>query len=75
MCYTFSQWGGLPPPVPVPRKEGPMPYYTRNIIVLSIAIFLAAFSWNQVVPFLPLFLKQLGVGENVVPWSYGIFVC
>ena len=52
-----------------------MPYYTRNVIILSTAIFLAAFSWNQVVPFLPLFLKQLGAGENVVSWSYAIFIC
>lgn len=51
-----------------------MPYYRRNIIVLSTTIFLAAFSWNQIVPFLPLFLKELGAGRNVVQWSYGIFV-
>lgn len=51
-----------------------MPQHQRNIIVLSTTIFLAAFSWNQIVPFLPLFLKELGVDRNLVQWSYGIFV-
>ncbi|MFQ3549520.1 MAG: MFS transporter [Armatimonadota bacterium] len=41
-----------------------MKYYHKNLIILSITSFLAAISWNQVIPFLPLFLKELGVGEN-----------
>lgn len=37
-----------------------MPYYRRNIIVLCVTVFLASVSWNQVVPFLPKFLEEIG---------------
>ncbi len=50
-----------------------MPYYKRNIIVLCITIFLAAVSWNQVVPFLPLFLKEMGVKRNLLDWAGFVF--
>ncbi|HEX7715267.1 MAG TPA: MFS transporter, partial [Bacillota bacterium] len=46
-----------------------MPYYRRNLIVLSITIFMAATSWNQILPFLPLFLKELGVKSGIAFWS------
>lgn len=47
-----------------------MPYYRRNLLVLSLTIFLAALSWNQVVPFLPIFIKQMGVtGKALYTWS------
>lgn len=49
-----------------------MPYYRRNIYVLSCTIFLAAVSWNQVIPFLPLFLKQMGVKASMLPYWIGI---
>lgn len=50
-----------------------MPYYQRNIIVLSATIFLAALSWNQIIPFLPLLLKQMGVTDNLLQWSGIVF--
>ncbi|MFS8571451.1 MAG: MFS transporter [Clostridia bacterium] len=46
-----------------------MPYYRRNLIVLWITTFLASASWTQVVPFLPLYLQELGVAENLAQWS------
>ncbi|MHB9037299.1 MAG: MFS transporter [Armatimonadota bacterium] len=50
-----------------------MPYYRRNLYVLSITIFLAAASWNQIIPFLPLFLKQMGVGKSLYGWVSIVF--
>ena len=49
-----------------------MPYYRRNLIVLSITIFLAALSWNQVMPFLSLFLEDLGVKGSNLKWWIGV---
>jgi DHA1 family multidrug resistance protein-like MFS transporter len=46
-----------------------MVYYRRNLLVLSLTTFLAACSWNQVVPFLPLFIKELGVKNGVAFWA------
>jgi len=39
-----------------------MPYYRRNIYILSVTVFLASLSWQQVVPFLPKFLREIGGG-------------
>ncbi|MCE5322719.1 MFS transporter [bacterium] len=50
-----------------------MPYYRRNLYVLSLTIFLAAASWNQVIPFLPLFLKKMNVGNNLLEWVGIVF--
>ncbi|NPV80951.1 MAG: MFS transporter [Firmicutes bacterium] len=51
-----------------------LPYYKRNLYVLSFTIFLAAVSWNQVVPFLPIFLRDLGVPDSdLAQWSGIIF--
>ncbi|MCE5314627.1 MAG: MFS transporter [Armatimonadota bacterium] len=50
-----------------------MPYYRRNLCVLSLTIFLAAASWNQIIPFLPLFLKQMGVGKSLYAWVSIVF--
>ena len=36
-------------------------------------MFLASVSWNQVVPFLPTFLREIGVGKNLYFWSGAIF--
>ena len=41
-----------------------MPYYQRNLHILATTIFLAALSWNQVIPFLPLFMKQMGIPQG-----------
>lgn len=50
-----------------------MNYYRRNLIILSFTIFLAAFSWEQIAPFLPLFLKELGITQNLPFWSGLLF--
>lgn len=39
-----------------------MPYYRRNIYILCVTVFLASLSWNQIIPFLPKFLEQIGGG-------------
>jgi len=46
-----------------------IPYYRRNLYVLWFAVFLVSASWTQVIPFLPLFLAELGVEENLDFWS------
>lgn len=45
-----------------------MPYHRRNLIILSGTIFMAALSWNQVMPFLPLFLSDLGAKGSALYW-------
>lgn len=50
-----------------------MIYYQRNLLILSTTLFLAAFSWEQIAPFLPLFLKDLGVASNLPFWSGLLF--
>lgn len=41
-----------------------MPYYRRNLYILSTTIFLTCVSWNQVMPFLPKFLQQMGIADK-----------
>ena len=50
-----------------------MPQYQRNIIVLSCTIFLASMSWNQIVPFLPRFLEEIGAKGSLYQWTGIIF--
>lgn len=50
-----------------------MPYYRRNLYVLSTTMFLAAVSWNQVIPFLPLFMRDMGVKHNLLGWVGWVF--
>lgn len=51
-----------------------MPYYRRNLYILSAAIFLTAASWNQVMPFLPLFIREMGIGEqSLLNWVGIVF--
>ncbi len=51
-----------------------MPYYRRNLIILSAAIFLTAVSWNQVIPFLPLFMEEMGVEkQSLLNWVGIVF--
>ncbi|HEY3333387.1 MAG TPA: MFS transporter [Capsulimonadaceae bacterium] len=51
-----------------------MPYYKRNLVVLSITVFLASLSWQQIVPFLPKFLGEIGGnGPNYATWVSVIF--
>lgn len=44
-------------------------YYQKNLAVLWIATFLAAASFQQVIPFLPLFLQELGVTTHLTLWA------
>jgi DHA1 family multidrug resistance protein-like MFS transporter len=46
-----------------------MVYYRRNLVVLSLTTFLTACCWNQLVPFLPLFIKELGVKDGLAFWA------
>ena len=48
-----------------------MPLWKRNLIVVWIGSFLTAASMSLVLPFLPLFIEQLGVKnpDHVVTWS------
>jgi DHA1 family multidrug resistance protein-like MFS transporter len=46
-----------------------MVFYRRNLLVLSLTTFLAACSWNQIVPFLPLFIKEMGVKDGLAFWA------
>ena len=50
-----------------------MPYHRRNLYILSASIFLTCVSWNQIIPFLPLFIKQMGVKQNLLSWVGWIF--
>ncbi|MCX8052432.1 MAG: MFS transporter [Armatimonadetes bacterium] len=49
-----------------------MPYYRRNIYVLSITIGLASLSWYQVIPFLPLFIGEMGTPRTMLPYWVGV---
>jgi DHA1 family multidrug resistance protein-like MFS transporter len=46
-----------------------MVYYRRNLWVLSFATFLANCGLYQVTPFLPLFIKELGVDVGISFWA------
>lgn len=51
-----------------------MPYYRRNLLILSGTIFLTAVSWNQVIPFLPLFMQEMGVEkQSLLNWVGIVF--
>ena len=43
--------------------------WKRNLWFLSIAVFLANISFTLTFPFMPKFLEQLGVKENLSLWS------
>lgn len=47
--------------------------WKRNLWVLWIGVFFASASFSMVIPFLPLFLPQIGVTENVEIWSGLLF--
>ncbi|NLN76908.1 MAG: multidrug efflux MFS transporter [Armatimonadetes bacterium] len=51
-----------------------MPYYRRNLYVLSVTVLLASLSWQQIIPFLPKFLKEIGgEGRHFELWVGVIF--
>lgn len=43
--------------------------WRRNLVILSMATFLAAIAFSLYAPFLPMFLQELGVKENLSGWS------
>ena len=50
-----------------------MPGWKRNLWVLWIGVFFTAASFSMVIPFLPIFLPQIGVHEHVEMWSGLLF--
>lgn len=51
-----------------------MPYYRRNVYILSVTVFLASLSWQQVMPFLSDYLKDLGAtGKQQILWTSIVF--
>jgi DHA1 family multidrug resistance protein-like MFS transporter len=50
-----------------------MEYYRRNLYILTFTNFLSASSWNQIVPFLPQFLRELNVQDGIEGWVGIIF--
>lgn len=49
-------------------------YYRRNLLILSVSVLLSAISWSQIVPFLPFFLRDLGVPQDhLMRWSGIVF--
>jgi DHA1 family multidrug resistance protein-like MFS transporter len=58
-----------------PRYKGvpPLPFYKRNLLVLSISIFLTACSWNQISPFLALYIESMDATANIARWSGLVF--
>ncbi len=49
------------------------PTWRRNLFVLWIGVFITAASFSMVVPFLPLFLLDMGVRAHVELWSGLLF--
>ena len=50
-----------------------MPLYKRNLLVLSISIFLTTCSWNQISPFLALYIESMDATVNIARWSGLVF--
>ncbi|WP_077618482.1 MFS transporter [Bacillus sinesaloumensis] len=46
-----------------------MPTWQRNLWVLWIGVFFTASGFSMVIPFLPIFLLEIGVHENTELWS------
>ncbi|MEH7388316.1 MFS transporter [Bacillus sp. JJ1521] len=46
-----------------------MPNWQRNLWVLWIGVFFTASGFSMVIPFLPIFLLEIGVHENTELWS------
>ncbi|WP_251554092.1 MFS transporter [Neobacillus muris] len=46
-----------------------MPIWKRNLYVLWIGVFFTSASFSMVIPFLPIFLPQIGVTQHVELWS------
>ena len=46
-----------------------MEIWKRNLLILWIGSLITASSFSMVIPFLPLFLSQIGVHQHVALWS------
>ncbi|MGE5675394.1 MAG: MFS transporter [Mycobacterium leprae] len=51
-----------------------MPQWKKNVYVLWLAVFLAGICWTMVMPFTPVFLRQLGVAPGVEEFWSGIII-
>lgn len=47
--------------------------WKRNLWVLWIGVFFTSASFSMVIPFLPIFLLQIGVHEHTEVWSGLLF--
>jgi MFS transporter, DHA1 family, multidrug resistance protein len=47
--------------------------WKRNLLVLWIGVFFTSASFSMVIPFLPIFLPQIGVHEHIEMWSGLLF--
>jgi len=50
-----------------------MQQWQKNLYVLWFGVFIAAISFSFISPFLPLFLEQMGVKDNLEAWSGALF--
>jgi MFS family permease len=50
-----------------------MEIWKRNLWVLWVGVFFTASSFSMVIPFLPIFLLQIGVHQHTEMWSGLIF--
>jgi DHA1 family multidrug resistance protein-like MFS transporter len=53
--------------------ENSMEIWKRNLWVLWVGVFFTAASFSMVIPFLPIFLLEIGVHEHIELWSGLIF--
>ncbi len=51
------------------RFEYVLPQWKRNVYVIWLALFVAAICWTMVMPFIPVYLQQLGMTSGVEFWS------
>ncbi len=50
-----------------------MEQWKRNLLILTIGTFITASSFSMVMPFLPLFLLQIGVHHQIALWSGALY--
>ncbi len=50
-----------------------MPQWKKNVYILWFALFITAICWTMVMPFLPIYLEELGVSRGTEFWT-GIII-
>lgn len=55
------------------RRRQQVEIWQRNLLFLWIGTLISASSFSMVIPFLPLFLLQIGVTQHVAVWSGALF--